>query len=146
MQNRKEFDENVKEKLIEKFGYSEFKVNWDDLAELLELDLPKTKYHIFKLESQGFLRVIERSIRSGGYVTPNIIRILNDDNIDETAPEEIVGDIRKIVKTVETDAKNLQAYKDEIIRLTNENRIIEEKYSKLYKEVFALRQQLLDRT
>jgi len=146
MQNRKEFDENVKEKLIEKFGYSEFKVNWDDLAELLELDLPKTKYHIFKLESQGFLRVIERSIRSGGYVTPNIIRILNEENIDETAPEEIVGDIRKIVKTVESDAKNLQAYKDEIIRLTNENRIIEEKYSKLYKEVFALRQQLLDRT
>jgi DNA polymerase elongation subunit (family B) len=146
MQNRKEFDENVKEKLIEKFGYSEFKVNWDDLAKLLELDLPKTKYHIFKLESQGFLRVIERSMRSGGYVTPNIIRILNEENIDETAPEEIVGDIRKIVKTVESDAKNLQAYKDEIIRLTNENRIIEEKYSKLYKEVFALRQQLLDRT
>lgn len=35
MVNRKEFDENIKQTLLEKFGRNEFKISWEDLADAL---------------------------------------------------------------------------------------------------------------
>lgn len=119
MINRKEFDEKIKEILIEKFGYNEFKISWEDLAETIGLDLPKTKYHLFKLEQQGFLRVIERSTRANGYTSPNIIRIFaKDENVesDEVLSEMTrnLGDFQKWARDLQIRERNIKAYEDEI--------------------------------
>jgi DNA-binding Lrp family transcriptional regulator len=121
MVNRKEFDENIKQTLLEKFGRNEFKISWEDLADALQLDLPKTKYHIFKLEQQGFLRVVERSQRANGYTSPNIIRIFAENPDSDDVISDIsrnLGDLQKWAEDLQTRESNIKAYEDEIRRQT----------------------------
>jgi biotin operon repressor len=145
--NRKEFDNKIKDILIEKFGYKDFKISWDELSELLGLNLQKTKYHIFKLEQHGFLRVIERAQRSGGYTSPNIIRILKDIGADTNIePKSITGDIEKYISMLQQKANNIEEYEHEIRRLTLINQQLEQKVKELTRELLDMRDKILDAT
>lgn len=146
MQGNKERDRIIKEKLLEKYGYSEFKARWDELAEFLDLDMQKVRYHIFKLETQGFLRVIERSVRSGGFTSPNVIQILNDGEQTKTVePEEIVTDIKKYIGALEKKAQRTEALENEVRRLTKALEDSDASNKRLYQEMLQLRNQIFER-
>lgn len=83
------------------------------------MDLPKTKYHIFKLEQQGFLRVVERLQRANGYTSPNIIRIFAENPDSDDVISDIsrnLGDLQKWAEDLQTRESNIKAYEDEIRR------------------------------
>jgi hypothetical protein len=152
MQNRREFDEEIKQKLIKKFGYDEFKVQWqkqnerdeDGLVEILGLDLATTKYHIMKLDSQGFLTVIDRSQRSGGYTSPNIILINKDEENDDT-PEKLMVNTKKLIILREKTERQNEVLKKEVARLTKELTISETSNTRLQNTILELRNQILER-
>ena len=150
MVNRKELDQKIKDALINKYGNGEFHAKWDELYELLNPLNPKwsvqqIKYHIYKLEEQGFLRVVSKSKRSEGYTSPNVIKIL-DYEIPTTNenPEEVVNDITKQMTALRVEAKKIEYYKQEVVRLTNQSNMWEKKYDDLFKEVLQLRQTISD--
>jgi hypothetical protein len=136
MQGNKERDRIIKEKLLEKYGYLEFKARWDELAEFLDLNMQKVRYHIFKLESQGFLRVIEKSVRSGGFTSPNIIQILGAEETNDVPIEKVLADIKERTIGLEKKALRVDVLEEENARLRNEKRILQEKYDNLYNEAF----------
>ena len=119
MQSNKERDKLIKETLLGKFGYLEFKARWDELAELLDLDMQKVRYHIFKLEAQGFLKVIEKSMRSGGFTSPNVIQILGAEESNKVSFEEVIADINKRALAWEKKAQRTEALEADNTRLRN---------------------------
>lgn len=149
MINRKEFDEKIKNKLIERYGFSEFKAGWQDISKLIDLPLAKAKYHIYKLESQGFLKVIEKSQRSEGHTSPNVIRILaepiNNELIDSQS-DGVFDDIKKRLDDLQSKAREIQIYKDEIQRLTIENQKLDATNKRLYQEALELREKVYELT
>jgi hypothetical protein len=144
MQNRRERDEELKQKLIEKFGYGEFKASWEELSELLELDLPKTKYHIMKLDSIGFISVIDRSQRSGGYTSPNVI-VINGGEGNNIAPEDIMTDIKKYIILLEKKVQRTEVLENENRRLTKALTDSEASNKRLFQQIQELRNQIFER-
>lgn len=142
MKNRREFDDEIKKSLIGKYGYGEIKVSWEELSELLDLPLQQVKYHTFKLEQQGFLRVISRAQRSGGYTSPNVIHILNPQTEENT--EDIFRDVADRMQYLMTEAKKVAAYRDRIKELENEIRLLKTDRDNAFKENVRLREQLGD--
>lgn len=150
MQNRREFDEELKQKLIEKYGYGEFKAQWDELVELLNLDedpkkaLAKTKFHIMKLDSIGFLTVIDRSQRSGGFTSPNVI-VINGEEGNNVAPEELVTDIKKYIIMLEKKVQRTEALEKEVGRLSKALADSEASNTRLHNTILELRNQIFER-
>jgi hypothetical protein len=141
---RSRFDEELKQKLIDKYGYGEFKAQWEELAELLELDLQKTKYHIFKLDNIGFLSVIEKSQRSDGYVSPNVIIINGGENVNITV-EDIVTDIKKYITLLEKKVRQNEALETENRKLTKALAESEASNTRLHNMIHELRTQIFER-
>lgn len=159
MINRREFDQNLKDILIEydKKNKEEnktdlIKASWEELADILDLDLPKTKYHIFKLEQQGFLRVIERAQRANGYTSPNTIKILPNTEVSGDAEDVLsdvsksLGDLQKWAQTLQQKERNIEAYEDEIKRLTITNKTLEAKIKSLTGQLLQMQNQIYEMT
>jgi predicted ArsR family transcriptional regulator len=142
MKNRKEFDDAIKNALVEKYGYGEFKADWEEIAEVVDLNLQQAKYHIFKLQEQGFLRVISRAQRSGGYTSPNVIHILNPQTEENT--EDIFRDVADRMQYLMAEAKRVAAYRDRIKELENEVRLVRADRDSIFNENVRLREQLGD--
>jgi len=153
MINRKEFDQAIQNKLVEKYGEGEFRATWHELAELLELPLAKTKYHIYKFEDQGILKVISRSQRSGGYTSPNVIRILcfkdsedSGGSVSKTEAENVLAEADKYLNKLKAKLKSVENYEIEIRKLTKEKHELEAINKRLYNEALQLREKVYELT
>lgn len=136
---KKEY-EKIKESLINKFGYSEFKISWDALAEFLNLSVPTTKRLIGKLEWEGFL-IIERSQNCGGYTSPNVIRIVMEEAEEETFETLKIKleENYKYIAILEMKLAKAETYKNEFEKTNNKLRILQEKHDKLFNDYIALK-------
>jgi nucleotidyltransferase/DNA polymerase involved in DNA repair len=153
MVNRKELDRDLKNillKYIQVNGSDLIKLTWDDLSEVLGLDLQKTKYQIARLDQEGFLQLVERSQRSEGHTSPNIIKILSSEKSNGNT-EDVVVDIKKNLSDLQKWAqdltrreRNIQQYEDEIKRLTIEKSQDKAKIESLTKQIFELNQTILE--
>lgn len=153
--NRKEFDEKIKKSLIVKYGVGEFKATWDEIADTMELQLQKAKYHIYKLEEQGFLKVVARSQRSGGYTSPNVITIFDEETrepkseditISRTEAENVLEDADKHLDAIKTRLRSIQTYEEEVRKLTKQNHELEAINKRLYQEALQLREKVYELT
>ena len=86
------------------------------------------------------MKIISRAQRSGGYTSPNVIRILNPQT--EEKAEDIFRDER--VQQLIKKAEIADAYAKRIQELENELRLLKEDRDRLFKDILHLREQIND--
>jgi hypothetical protein len=146
---RKDKDRILKAKLIDIFGYNDFKITWDDLDSRLGFNsLSTTRYQMMKLVKNGFLDHLQIAERHEGIWSPNIFRIVRK-NEDISIPEvsdNAWRDINKDFERLFALAKKSAKLEGEVRELRTENQTLKNINKTHQQEISALRNRVLEIT
>jgi predicted transcriptional regulator len=144
---RRDFNQELQDKLISLFGYDEFRITWKELGEKLGMPLQKIRYHITKnLVPSGFMQIIREAKRVDGEWEQNVFKIADNGEkyINPKVDDNVFRDVRKSVEDLLVLAKKSANLEEENRHLRAENQNLADTIKKFQEDILTLRGQIKD--